>query len=125
MTSGRDRYLADRVQTANPEQLIKMLLDRAVAELEQAQGELDVGERLAASPHIQRAQDIIGELRCSLDLAAGPIAANLDGLYGFAYNELVEASLDGKPRHVNDVVAILEPVRDAWNQACCGVEAAG
>lgn len=125
MTSGRDRYLADRVQTASPEQLIKMMLDRAVAELEQAKGELDVGERLAASPHMQRAQDIIAELRCSLDLGAGPIATNLDDLYGYAYNELLEASLDGKSRHVNDVVAVLEPVRDAWNQACCGVTVAG
>ena len=33
MTPGRDRYIAERVATASPEQLIKMLFDRAVAEL--------------------------------------------------------------------------------------------
>ena len=122
MTSGRDRYLAERVRTASPEQLIKMLLDRAVAELQVAQSELAAGQRLAASPHLGRAQDIIGELRCSLDLTAGQIATNLDELYGFAYMRLVEASLDGEPSHVDDVVMLLEPVRDAWAQACCGVE---
>jgi len=125
MTTGRDRYLAERVETASPEQLIKMLLDRAVAELEQARTELQASNRIAASPHLRRAQDIVGELRCCLDLSVGPIASNLDELYGFAFTELVEAGLDGNPDHVSDVVSVLEPVRDAWNQACCGLQPAG
>lgn len=122
MTSGRDRYLAERVETASPQQLIKMLLDRAVAELELAQADLQAGNRPAATPHLRRAQDIVGELRCSLDLDVGPLATNLDQLYGFAFSQLVEASLDGKAGRVTDVVSLLEPVRDAWNQACCGLQ---
>ena len=43
MTTGRDRYLAERVSTASPEQLIMMLLDRAVAELQLAQQDLTNG----------------------------------------------------------------------------------
>ena len=121
MTTGRDRYLADRIETASPEQLIKMLLDRAVAELEQARTELQASNRLGASPHLRRAQAIVGELRCCLDLSVGPIATNLDELYGFAFTELV----DGNPDRVGDVVSVLEPVRDAWNQACCGLQPAG
>ncbi len=122
MTSGRDRYLAERVRTATPEQLIKMLLDRAVAELELARVELEAGRRPAANPHLGRAQGIVGELRCCLDLRVGQLAANLDELYGYAYGRLVEAGLDGEPSHVHDVVSVLEPVRDAWSQACCGLQ---
>ena len=122
MTDGRDRYLAERVLTASPEQLIKMLFDRAMAELDMAQSDLATDDRVAAGPHLRRAQDIIGELRCCLDLSVGQLATNLDELYGFAYNQLIEASLDGDARHVIDVVRILEPVRDAWNQACCGLQ---
>ncbi len=125
MTPGRNRYLADRVQTASPEQLIKMLFDRALAELEMADGELGAGNRPAASPHLRRAQDIVGELRCCLDLSVGELAINLDQLYGFAYGELVEASIDGAPRHIQNVTRILEPIRDAWNQACCGLQPVG
>lgn len=121
-TTGRDRYLAERVETASPEQLIKMLLDRAVAELQLAQADLRTGNRPAAAPHLRRAQDIIGELRCCLDVSVGAIATNLDELYGFAFSQLIEAGLDGEPSRVNDVVALLEPVRDAWNQACCGLQ---
>jgi len=125
MTSGHERYLTDKIQTARPEQLIKMLLDRALAELELASDVLRGGDRLAASPHIRRAQDIVGELRCSLDLSVGSIATNLDALYGFAYSQLLEAGLDGAPHHVEDVAALLEPLRDAWNQACCGLQPTG
>lgn len=125
MTSGRDRYLAERVATASPEQLIKMLFDRAVAELHLAHEDLESGDRRAAAPRLRKAQEIISELRCSLNLDAGQIATNLDQLYGFAYSELLEAVLDGEASHVGDVIGILDPVRDAWNQACCGLEPIG
>lgn len=125
MTEGRDRYLAERVLTASPEQLTKMLFDRALAELEMAKTQLAAADQAAAGPHLRKAQDIVGELRCCLDLSAGPVATNLDELYGFAFNELIEASLDGEVTHVSDVVKVLEPVRDAWNQACCGIQPAG
>ena len=123
MTIGRDRYLAERVATASPEQLIMMLLDRAVAELHLAQQALTEGDRLSASPRLRKAQDIVGELRCSLDLSVGEIAEQLDELYRFAYRELVEAGLDGEATRVADVVAILEPVRSGWSEACCNVPA--
>lgn len=119
MTTGRDRYLAERVSTASPEQLIMMLLDRAVAELQLAQQDLTNGDRLAAAPHLRRAQDIVGELRCSLDLTVGDIATHLDELYRFAYRELVEAGLDGEATRVAGVVTILEPLRSGWSEACC------
>ena len=108
MTPGRDRYIAERVATASPEQLVKMLFDRAVAELQLAQEDLQAGNRPAASPRLRKAQDIVAELRCCLDLGVGQIATNLDELYGFAYTQLVEASLDGEVSHVSDVIAILE-----------------
>lgn len=120
MTDVRDRYLADRVMTATPEQLIKLLLDRAVVELAQAQETLTSGDRLAASPHLRRAQDIVAELRCCLDFDAGPIATQLDSLYDHVWSELVEAALDGDQRHVHNAASVLAPVQDAWNQACCG-----
>ncbi len=119
MNDGRDRYLADRVMTASPEQLIKMLLDRVVVELGMAQEQLHAGHRRDAAPHLAKAQAIVGELRCCLDLSVGPIARNLDELYGFAFSRIVEATLDGRAGHVNDVITVLAPVQDAWSQACC------
>lgn len=111
---GRDRYLAERVTTATPGQLIKMLLDRLLVELDMAKTRLDDGERPAASPHILRAQDIVTELRSSLNLDAGDIAGQLDELYSYAFAELVEAHLGGDPTHISHAATVLAPVQDAW-----------
>ena len=111
---GRDRYLAERVTTATPGQLIKMLLDRLLVELDMAKSRLDEGQRPAASPHILRAQDIVTELRSSLDLDAGDIAGQLDELYSYAFAELVEAHLGGDATHISHAVTVLAPVQDAW-----------
>jgi flagellar secretion chaperone FliS len=111
---GRDRYLAERVTTATPGQLIKMLLDRLLVELDMAKSQLDVGQRPAASPHILRAQDIVTELRSSLNLDAGDIAGQLDELYSYAFAELVEAHLGGDPTHISHAATVLAPVQDAW-----------
>ncbi|MFN3218138.1 MAG: flagellar export chaperone FliS [Acidimicrobiales bacterium] len=111
---GRDRYLAERVTTATPGQLIKMLLDRLLVELDMAKTRLDSGERPAASPHILRAQDIVTELRSSLNLDAGDIAGQLDDLYSYAFAELVEAHLGGDPTHIGNAATVLAPVQDAW-----------
>lgn len=118
MTDGRDRYIADRVNTATPGQLIKMLLDRLLVELEMAGNRLADGNRSAAAPHILRSQDIVTELRSCLNLEAGPIAHNLDQLYSYAFAQLVEAQLGGDARHVGDVALVLAPVQDAWNHVC-------
>jgi flagellar protein FliS len=112
---GRDRYLAERVTTATPGQLIKMLLDRLLVELDMAKSHLDGGARPAASPHILRAQDIVTELRSSLNLdAGGEIAGQLDALYSYAFAELVEAHLGGDPTHISHAATVLAPVQDAW-----------
>jgi flagellar secretion chaperone FliS len=112
--NGRDRYLAERVSTATPSQLIKMLLDRLLVELDTARDRLDEGARPAALPHILRAQDIVTELRSSLRLEAGPIARQLDDLYAYAFGELVEAHLGGDPKRIGHATVALEPIREAW-----------
>jgi len=114
--NGRDRYIAERVTTATPGQLIKMLLDRLLVELDMAKQQLDGGARPAASPHILRAQDIVTELRSSLNLDVGPIAAQLDELYGYAFTELIDAMLGGDSTHITNAATVLAPVQDAWTR---------
>lgn len=123
MTRRSDPYLVDRILTAAPEQLIQMLLDRAVAECGIAAERLDAGDVVAAHPHLGKAQDIIAELRCSLDLSVGPIAANLDTLYDFSFSRLVDAHLGRDGSKARDAQRALEPIQDAWRQACTGVPA--
>lgn len=121
MHAGRDRYLADRIATASPEQLILMLFDRLLAEVELAAADLDRSDPTAARPRLRLAQDIVEELRCSIDLSIDPPGPQLDELYRYTYAELVEVGLDGSTSRLADVKKVLQPVRDAWATSCCGL----
>lgn len=119
------KYRNQQVTTATPAELVGMLYDAAIAAIRTAaQANF---ERRAGDVHepLVKAQDIITELRCALSFdAGGEIAGNLDGIYGHAIKLLVEANVSRLPARFDEATALLEPLRDAWRQACLGQEPA-
>ena len=113
----RSRYTADSVATASPARLLVMLYDRLVLDLVNAEsyaGSRDV-ERM--SSELQHAQDIVLELRTSLDVDAWDGAAGLAALYTWIYSELVGANVQRDPASIAACRGLVEPLRDAWRQA--------
>jgi flagellar secretion chaperone FliS len=113
----RDRYLQDSINTASPGKLLVMLYDRLVMDLRQGEEALRAGEREQANERITHAQEIILELRATLDVEAWTGAAGLASLYGFLLTELIQANVQ---RDADKVVAcrrLVEPLRDAWREA--------
>jgi flagellar protein FliS len=54
-------------------------------------------------------------LRSSLDKeVGGELAENLDALYEYCSNTLIEANLSNQPDKLDEVVKLLAPIRDAW-----------
>lgn len=113
-----DRYLVERVLTASPAELTAMLYDALSAGVRGAITRLEAGNRADALPRIQKAQDILLELRCTLDSSAGPLAGQLDALYTFAWRRLLDASLSGDPVPAREAFDVVEPLRAVWRQAC-------
>ncbi len=66
----RARYMGDAVTTASPQRLLVMLYDRLALDLERAQAALVEGDRQEASGQLLHAQDIVLELRSSLQVDA-------------------------------------------------------
>lgn len=121
-----DRYLADKVSTASPAELVGMLFDAGVQAVRQAVAANAAGDHAGASRRLIRAQDIVMELRCSLNLeAGGELARNLDALYAYLFRRLVEANIRRDAAAMAEGLAILEPLRDAWREACLGGAGAG
>ena len=81
----RDRYLQDSINTASPGKLLLMLYDRLVLDL--MQGEEALRDRRPGAGHerLTHAQEIVLELRTSLDVEAWSGAPGLASLYGFLY----------------------------------------
>src|SRR5256885_15236520 len=73
-----------------------------------------------AHRHLMKAQEAVLELRCSLRLDAGELMRQLDMLYEYLYNRIVFANVKKDAAVVADCLAILEPLRAAWREACLG-----
>jgi flagellar protein FliS len=113
----RNRYLQDSISTASPGKLLVMLYDRLVMDLFQGEEALRAGEREVANDKLNHGQEIILELRTTLDLDAWAGAPGLAGLYGYLLTELIGANIARDADRVATCRAIIEPLRDAWREA--------
>ena len=113
----RDRYLQDSINTATPGKLLVMLYDRLVMDLVQGEEGLRTGDREQANERITHAQEIILELRATLDVDAWAGAAGLASLYGFLVTELIQANIQRDAGKVATCRGLVEPLRDAWREA--------
>jgi flagellar secretion chaperone FliS len=112
-------YLEQQAATATPAELTAMLYSGAVARVTAAIELLREGDHAEARARLLRTQEILLELRCSLDHeAGGQIAANLDRLYDFAYRKLVRAVVDRDTAPASEALEVLVMMRDTWREAC-------
>lgn len=113
----RARYAADAVGTASPARLLTMLYDRLVRDLALAEAAIDAGDVPAAHRELVHAQEIVDMLRASLDVEAWDGGPGLAQLYSFLHQELVAANVAKDAGRVAGCRQIIEPLRDAWQQA--------
>jgi flagellar protein FliS len=72
--------------------------------------------RAQADERLRRADAIIEELQLTLDLEAGEIASNLQGIYVFSRRHLNEARVERDPEKVDQVAGLLSELRGSWAQ---------
>jgi flagellar protein FliS len=113
----RDRYLQDTIKTASPAKLLVMLYDRLILDLGQGEQAFRDGDRELGSEKVLHAQEIVIELRSTLNVEAWDGAPGLAGLYGFVLTELIGANIKRDPDRVASCRNLLEPLRDAWREA--------
>lgn len=118
MTPAADHYLTERVMTASPAELTAMLYDAAVGAVKVAIRLQEAGDAVAARPRLQKAQDIVLELRTTLNPAAGELAKNLNALYTWCWQLLLQAGTRGDTAKARDALAVLEPLQQAWRDSC-------
>jgi flagellar protein FliS len=109
-------YQQQAVLTASPGQLVVMLYDGACRFLTQAAYAMRDADRIRSHERLRRGEAIIDELLCTLNLEAGEIAADLQGIYVFCKRELGDARLDDDADKVEWVRDQLADLREAWAQ---------
>ncbi|MDI3328442.1 MAG: flagellar export chaperone FliS [Alicyclobacillaceae bacterium] len=119
MTDARQAYAAYRaasVQTAPPDRLLLMLYDGLVQFLEGAREALSARRWEDAHRQLVRSQDILRELMVTLNMEY-EISRSLMALYDYYYRRLVEANVKKETGPVEEVLAHVRELREAWAQA--------
>jgi flagellar protein FliS len=105
------------VENASPHKLIQMLMQGCMQRLAEAKGALQRKDVPAKGLAIGKAIDIIGGLQSSLNkqVAGSALPQQLDSLYGYMQQRLLEANLKNDMTIVDEVAGLMRTVKEGWD----------
>jgi flagellar protein FliS len=109
-------YKNSAVETASPGKLLLMLYNGAIKDLDQAIQKIAEKDMETAHQRLVRAQDIIVEFMCTLNMDY-EISEKLLALYEYLHHRLVEANISKDVEIINEVRGFLVELRDTWQEA--------
>jgi flagellar protein FliS len=116
--SAAQRYNQVRMTTSTPGELLLALYDGLFRFLNQAKVCLQAKQMPRARELLSKAYAILSELYIALDHSVFPeLCANLEALYGFSMDRVMQASRKGQVEPIDEVIRVLTPMREAWHQA--------
>lgn len=104
------------VAGASAHGLVALLFEGFMAAVHRAKGAIRHGDIAGKGQAISHAVRIIDEgLKAALDLkAGGKLAADLSDLYAYVCVRLIQANLNSDEAALDECVALVSPLRDAW-----------
>lgn len=111
-----EQYKEAAVQTS-PGKLVIALYDGAIRFSLTALEAMKRGDGVVQGINLGKAQNILIHLNGTLDMRAGAVSRELSGIYAYCLQRLLVANADDRPEYVEEVVALLTPLREAWENA--------
>lgn len=113
-----NKYKATSVQSASREKLLLMLYEGAIKFTKKAIIACEAKDIAERGLNIGKAYDIVSELNNTLNHNQAPdLCKNLEQLYMFITEQLVQANIKGEVKPLQDALKILEMLNGAWIQA--------
>ena len=118
MSAYRQVGVQSMVDSASPQQLIKMLFDGLLASINAARGAIERGDINEKVRHIGKAIRILQEgLLGALDREkGGELAGNLASLYEYCTTRLTLANARNDASLVDEVAGLVSTVAQGWNE---------
>jgi flagellar protein FliS len=118
-------YITQRVLGASPMELIRLLYESALQSVDKALRALYSGDILERGQSINRAIEILTELRAALRHDVQPeYCATLAGLYGYMQRQLVRAHAERSEAPLQEVSRLIQTLLDGWNGAMINLSSA-
>lgn len=117
------KYQAVQVESASPEALVVIAYDGLLKLLYTAKSRMAEKKIEPTHEALKKAQMVIIELMGALRVDVWPGAVKLMGLYQFILRRLQEANMKKTPEPIDEVLPIVNELRNAWQQAYREVQA--
>lgn len=117
--SVRQNYIQAEVLTATPQKLQLLLVEAAIKNIHRTKQFWLESNYDSAFETLTRAQDIVAEILCSLDVENCPdIAKKLASIYVFIFRRLTEAGMRHDAEKLDDALKVLASERETWRLVC-------
>lgn len=111
-------YKNNSINYSSKEQLLLMLLDGAVRFSKIAKQAIVDKDIKKSNEFILKTEDIFYELIVTLDVdKAGDWGRNMISIYEFIIKRLIDANINKDINIIDEVIPIVEDIRDIWNEA--------
>lgn len=111
-------YKQAAVTTQDQGTLILMLYDGAIRFCKTALHKMEKGDLEAVHMNLIKTKNIVSELLSSLNPEkAGEVGRNLQTLYVYIFNRLIDANIQKDPEYIKEIIALLEEMREGWQVA--------
>ena len=113
----QQNYLANQVMQASPKRLIELLFEGCIKNLKQATLAIEQENINLAHNKLVRAQDIILELRSSInEEVGGQVAQQFIQLYEYMNQQLLQANLKKEVALIEQVQQMVTELLETWKQ---------
>ncbi len=115
MNNPYKKYQKTQVTTASREKVLLMLYEGAIKFTKQAKAAMNAGKVGEKGTYISKSTAILSELMATLDFkSGGQIAVDLENLYVFMIDKLIEGNINNDQECLDHVEKILMTLYQAW-----------
>ncbi|MBY0123474.1 flagellar export chaperone FliS [Bacillus sp. S/N-304-OC-R1] len=110
-------FTESAIHQKSPQEITALLYEACLNNLEESIQDIQSKDYVIANKKLQRANDILYRLGAGLNYDAGIISDQLDMLYNYMADKLVEANLTKDVEIIQNVIQTLEEISSAWSKA--------
>ena len=112
-----EQYKKTQINTSSPGKLLLMLYQGAIKFSKLAIQNIEADQIEDSHKNIIKVQNIVLELKSTLDKEkGGQLADQLEKLYDFIYQELLQANLKKDVKYLNNIIPLLEELYTAYKE---------